>query len=416
MPEHSKLTPEQMIKDPAVLQVINDLQAFYQKNPGRKIVSDVLDTEGNQYVDLVQKGGGVLGVALVGYTYILEYFGIRFLRLAGTSAGAINTALMTVIEDKQSPKSEKILDYLCNMDFFSFVDGHPFARFLIRNFVSDEAFETRILNFFKFLFGGLGLFIVGDILFLGLRQYHPWASVSALLSFIITGLFTLVILIIVFYSTYMLSRLKACGYGINPGITFYEWIKDKMEQNNVHTISDLNKKASQLPPLIIRAGVNNTTEGLFGDVTFITSELVTENKIQLPLMADLFRVNTDDLHPARFVRASMSIPFFFESHIIDKIPSGDPKIQKLWFDHFRMSPDKIPDTCRFVDGGMLSNFPINIFYNPRITEPRLPVFGIDLDDSKPGRDTGDNSPDWGIGSYVGHLFNTIRYYYDKDFL
>ena len=36
------------------------------------IISDVLDGQGNQYVNLVQKEEGVLGVALVGYTYILE--------------------------------------------------------------------------------------------------------------------------------------------------------------------------------------------------------------------------------------------------------------------------------------------------------------------------------------------------------
>ena len=39
-------------------------------------------------MNLVQKGGGVLGVALVGYVYILEQAGIRFLKMAGTSAGA----------------------------------------------------------------------------------------------------------------------------------------------------------------------------------------------------------------------------------------------------------------------------------------------------------------------------------------
>ncbi|HEX8357472.1 MAG TPA: hypothetical protein VF610_08680, partial [Segetibacter sp.] len=52
------------------------------------IVSDIIDGDGNQYVNLVQKGGGVLGIALVGYTFILEAAGVRFMRMAGTSAGA----------------------------------------------------------------------------------------------------------------------------------------------------------------------------------------------------------------------------------------------------------------------------------------------------------------------------------------
>ncbi|TRX58710.1 hypothetical protein FNH22_12595 [Fulvivirga sp. M361] len=44
-----------------------------------KRFSDVEDAAGHQFVDLVQEGGGVLGIALAGYTYILESTGIRFL-------------------------------------------------------------------------------------------------------------------------------------------------------------------------------------------------------------------------------------------------------------------------------------------------------------------------------------------------
>ena len=95
------------------------------------MVSDVLDNSNQQYVNLVQKGGGVLGIALVGYTYALGQMRIRFIRLAGTSAGAINTALMTVIGNKNEAKSIKVLDALCKLDFFSPVDGHPAARWII---------------------------------------------------------------------------------------------------------------------------------------------------------------------------------------------------------------------------------------------------------------------------------------------
>lgn len=46
--------------------------------------SDVLDGEGNQYVDLVMEGGGVLGIAFAGYIYILEKAGLRFVGLGGS--------------------------------------------------------------------------------------------------------------------------------------------------------------------------------------------------------------------------------------------------------------------------------------------------------------------------------------------
>ena len=72
--------------DPTVADVVAKLQAECK----RRAFSDVIDAEGHQYVDLVMQGGGMLGIALVGYTYVLEQVGLRFLGLGGSSAGAIN--------------------------------------------------------------------------------------------------------------------------------------------------------------------------------------------------------------------------------------------------------------------------------------------------------------------------------------
>jgi NTE family protein len=62
-----------------------------------KFVSDLVDTAGNQYVDFVMEGGGVLGIALTGYTYVLEQAGIRFLGVGGTSAGSINALMIAAL-------------------------------------------------------------------------------------------------------------------------------------------------------------------------------------------------------------------------------------------------------------------------------------------------------------------------------
>jgi NTE family protein len=94
-----------------------------------------------------------------------------------------------------------------------------------------------------------------------------------------------------------------------------------------------------------------------------------------------------------------------------------------------------PTTARFVDGGILSNFPINLFYNENVHQPRLPSFGIDLDDEKDPEeyfgvnsqkntiesknakdDEGKHAESWSIGGYLYRMFNTVRFYYDKDFL
>jgi len=103
-----ELEIDNFLQHPEVEQCLKEMNAYAASKPF--VVSDVLDENGNQYVHLVQKGGGMLGIALVGYTYILEKMGIRFMRLAGTSAGAINTAMMVAIDKKEDAKSEKV-DY-----------------------------------------------------------------------------------------------------------------------------------------------------------------------------------------------------------------------------------------------------------------------------------------------------------------
>lgn len=425
----NKITPNEFINNKEVQACLASLQAKFGSDYSKLLVSDVLDEDGNQYVNLVQKGGGVLGVALVGYTYILEEAGIRFMRMAGTSAGAINTSMMVAIGKKDDPKvkampkSKTILQYLCDLDFFSLVDGHPFARWFIRNFITHKSFGAKLKTWLVGILATFAIFLVSDIVFLGLGHYYPWAGIAARVTFVLTGFNLLLIAVIGFYIQYMVSRLRNCGWGINPGDFFSNWVKDRMAENEVNTTSDLiAKAAAPIPGLRVRKPASQTTEGLKGDVTFITSELVTQNKIEFPAMWDLFRPTVDELHPWEFVRASMSIPVFFESHIIRNIPNVDPRIQKVWKERFgvdKTDPDDeriIPDIARFVDGGMLSNFPINLFYNPKVLEPRLPAFGIDLDDSDPKDDSDNDVLTWTIGGYIGRMFNTIRYYYDKDFL
>jgi NTE family protein len=257
--------------------------------------------------------------------------------------------------------------------------------------------------------------LAGDFIFLGLEHTIHSLSLVTKLFFVLTGFYFLLTGILIFYSARLFKRLKNSGYGINPGNFFYDWIKQQLISNDVHTVSDLNAKAAAIPELHLRVDHPEGVAGLRGDVTFIASELVTQNKIQFPEMCFLFRekANIDTLQPAGFIRASMSIPVFFESYMINNIPCTTDEIKKAWMD-IMDEPDP-PSTARFVDGGMLSNFPINIFYNPKVITPRLPSFGIDLDDSKPD-DTEKNATGWSLFGYFGRMFNTIRFYYDKDFL
>jgi NTE family protein len=409
------LSTDDFINHPEVKKCLEQLNAAFSKNDRPFIVSDVYDDEGNQYVNLVQKGGGVLGVALVGYTYILEKMGIRFVRLAGTSAGAINTALMTVIGEKKDAKSIEILKAICGLNFFNLVDGHPAAKWIIKKFITNEDFSKKVSRWIKVILGTGIILTLIDFIFLGLQNKFPLLSIVTKISFVCSGIYFLLLSLLIFYSVSLMRRLKNAGFGINPGNYFYDWIKKLLISNGVVKVSDLNSKATNLPKLYLRSDNPESIDTLAGDVTFIASELVTQNKIQFPAMCNLFREKDkiDTLQPAGFIRASMAIPVFFESYFINNIPNTSEEVKDAWMDTLNdLNP---PTEVRFVDGGILSNFPINIFYNPGVTVPRLPSFGIDLDDSKP-EDKSTNAIHWTFMGYLGRMFNTIRDYYDKDFL
>ncbi|MBZ4188826.1 patatin-like phospholipase family protein [Niabella sp. 3A5MI-3] len=415
MGSSKKLTVNDFLYSPKVLTQLEKLKAAFGENGNRLIISDTLDKDGNQYVNLVQKGGGVLGVALVGYTYILEQMGIRFMRLAGTSAGAINTALLAITGKKEASKSVRILEAITRLDFFDLVDGHPAARWLIKRFITKTGFLKKLKNGAN----GLGIFyavlLATTFVCLWLLPHNtPMAQLTQTLVVVLLAV-TLLLGVLAWYVSRLLKRLRQSGYGINPGDFFYDWLKQQMKESDVDSLDAFNKKACQpITGLHLRHEHPDGLAGLAPDVTVIASELITENKIEFPKMCNLFRTadRIGELHPAGMVRASMSIPLFFESYFIYGIPNSDAEIKEAWMAAFG---EKTPPVeARFVDGGILSNFPINIFYNPKVVVPRLPVFGIDLDDSSPG-DTGKNASAWTLSGYFFRIFNTVRNYYDKDF-
>ncbi|MBT8273081.1 MAG: patatin-like phospholipase family protein, partial [Bacteroidia bacterium] len=103
-------------------------------------------------VDLVQQGGGMYGIALLGYTYIMEKIGIRFYSHGGTSAGAINASFLAAINsdvyEQKSPfdnsrfatKSEVLTHIIANTDFSKFMGKTGIIgrlqRMLFKNFKS----------------------------------------------------------------------------------------------------------------------------------------------------------------------------------------------------------------------------------------------------------------------------------------
>lgn len=351
---------KEFITNPEVQEI---LLAIKTKGLDKKHYSDIFDDAGNQYVDLVQEGGGVLGIALTGYTYILEKAGLRFFSLAGTSAGAINTLMIAGSGKIGEPVSEKILKILSEKDLSEFVDGNSRLKKLIKRYIDNKPF-------FKF--------------FVFCNALNIWKTLKYHL-------------------------------GINPGSVFEEWLTEVLAMSNITTLSELKRLRSEIPLLYDRSDSNKQISRN-PEIQIITSDITTRSKIVFPEMAELYWEDPDKVNPAKFVRASMSIPFFFFPFIVSDIPDAGsiedplaPKSETKWRKHAGYY-GKIPNLVRFVDGGMLSNFPVNAFH---VKEgiPKKPTFGAKLSTWRDNYSVTDK-----LGGMIGSMISTMRQLHDYDFL
>ncbi|MCC6411540.1 MAG: patatin-like phospholipase family protein [Saprospiraceae bacterium] len=395
---------------------IGRLREAYGDQP--PVVSDVVDAKGNQYVNLVQEGGGVLGVALVGYTYVLEQMGIRFMKMAGTSAGAINTLLLAAVGKKDEEKSLKILDILSKQNLFDFVDGDPEAKNLIKQAIDSKGFTQKLFR--KIIFWAVVFFLSLLMTFwsIGYGFKKPAAWIPVLTLIISAGILWRQ------WRWVKDKRLKFYNsdYGINPGNVFTKWVEKNLADNGIHNLNDLNHHLSQVPEgkFKLRSEANNESLKDLNNpkpenfLVLVTSDITNKMKVEFPRMWNLYWDDAGKLNPAQFVRASMSVPIFFEPMIVSGIVPE--KVLTAWkaFGGATSEAD-IKNEARFVDGGIISNFPINVFYNPDVAIPRLPTFGVMLDDEEMPENNGAPQKTT-FKQYAGAMFSTLRSHYDKEFL
>ncbi len=398
---------ESFIDHESIIKIQADLKNRY---PDGIKMSDLADANGNQYVNLVQEGGGVLGIALVGFTYILETMGIRFWRLAGTSAGAINTILLAAIKNKQDAKSQEILMYLTKDkdQLIRFVDGYWILKPLLKLILNKgSVIKTVVL----FLAGFLVLWLIALVV-------HAFAPSEFILNFIIiVGIFYV---ILIGYVVYLLKRFKRHKYGLNPGNAFTEWIGNILEENNADTLSKLKAKSYLEAEDLLNVtqdrkqslSPNSNMDKLIGsDVVLVACDITTEMKVEFPKNARLYWTDIESVNPAEFVRASMSIPLFFEAKSSPPIDAKNAETLNEWSKINYTG--RLPPNALFVDGGIISNFPINVFHNPSIKVPRLPTVGVRLGT---GTSSYNKNIFKGIPSFIEAIFSTVRFHFDKDFL
>lgn len=331
------------------------LQQLHEDKIGDRIYSDVTDQEGRQYVDLVCEGGGVLGIALVGYTWILEQVGIRFFSLAGTSAGAINALLLAGGGTPDQSRSPDVLMRLAEQDLLEFVDGPGKVRKTIFSFLRDRPLLKKI-----------------------------W------------------------YLARSLGYIKR-QLGMNPGDAFYRWLDQQLQDHEINTTEQLKQQIRRPDGVKLRPETEGEVETLHPKLALIATDVTTQSRIQFPEMAQLYWNESDKVPPAQYVRASMSVPYFFEPV---RIPLGkeiDPDRKKAWYDMVGYK-GRLPDEAVLVDGGIVSNFPIDVFH-VRDRVPRLPTFGVKLGDDR-------NKPTQvgSLGKLGLGLFNAARHIHDYEFI
>ena len=97
----------------------------------------------------------------------------------------------------------------------------------------------------------------------------------------------------------------------------------------------------------------------------MASDISRHELVRLPWDCEAFYgTDPEEMSVVDAVRASMSIPLFYEPHKIEHILEQEGRARRI--------------TSTLVDGGMLSNFPVDIFDRKRNREPRWPTFGIKL--------------------------------------
>jgi len=147
--------------------------------------------------------------------------------------------------------------------------------------------------------------------------------------------------------------------GVYKGDWLHDWVAGQLADAGVRTWGDLrisqqDDPGSALPP------------ARSYKLVVIVSDVTDNRLLRLPWDYDRLGVSAgevDEMPVADAVRASASIPFFFQPCML-KVPGRGGQVY-------------------LTDGGMLSNFPIDVFDRRDERRPRWPTFGVKLS-ARPG--------------------------------
>lgn len=299
--------------------------------------------------NLVLQGGGTLGLAHAGFVTGLEAAGVRFVGLAGTSAGSILAMGIAAIRGKDVTRAthRKLVQITDAVPMDSFIDGPRPLRVLIK-----RALQGRAI-------------------------YAPqhWSGILA-----------------------AIRRMRE-RRGLNHGTAFETWFESVMKEQNCGTIEELYDclesvwsdledlrqlhidGADRDPVLTSPATLDVALADRPGAalLQLITMAMPVGVKFKLP--QDLYYLSPEyqNASPARLVRTSMSIPAFFEPVVMRTNAQTWPhRVKNEVSDLVSFQQAQAFEELRelvFLDGGMLSNLPSDSF---RDVMPEVPTIVVPL--------------------------------------
>lgn len=335
--------------------------------------------------NLVLQGGGTLGLAHAGFVTGLEAAGIRFVGLAGTSAGSILAMGIAAIRGKDITR-ETYQDLVAITDtapMDQFIDGPRPLRILIK----------RALQ--------------------GKSPFAPQRWLGIVAAFV---------------------RMRD-RRGLNHGTAFETWFESVLSKYDCGTIDDLyatldaiwddlaDLRALHLdggcsgPALADQSAIDPSLSGRPGAalLQLITMAMPIGMKFKLP--QDLYYLSPEyqRTSPARLVRTSMSIPAFFEPVVMQtNRETWGHRIATQVSDLLTASQSRQFESLEelvFLDGGMMSNLPSDSF---RELMPEVPTIVVPLVHGTAAPEITRRRNFTDLGSDVGAVVSAIRLQRDRE--
>jgi NTE family protein len=156
--------------------------------------------------------------------------------------------------------------------------------------------------------------------------------------------------------------------GLYTGDYLAEWLQPILDELRVRTFADLKITQSEDPGMSLPPNKRYR-------LVVHTSDITRGELAQLPWDYPYYGLSADEQEVVKAVRASMSIPFFFDPVTVE---ANDAEVDVAMPDGSVIRQRYAAGSVTWTDGGMLRNFPIGAFDRVDGQPPRWPTIGVKL--------------------------------------